>query len=262
MFRHQGPGRSDRHNRILAGYLAFLGGFVNSAGFILIGSFSSHVTGSVGRLANDVVAHQLDAAAAAASLVLAFFGGALVASVTIESDAFGRTPDAYGSALSSEAFLLVLFTLVSYLTSHAHPRVKDAEAAILCAAMGMQNALMTRLSGAVVRTTHLTGVVTDLGIEAARWLRWGHLSVATRMGVVPSPGRNAPSRPAPVKVALLATIAGAFTMGALAGATAGIAMGHAAMLFPASGVAACAVYAFASGRGRARDSVDERVARD
>ena len=38
-----------RLNRVLAGYLAFVGGFVNSVGFVLIGNFTSHVTGNIGR---------------------------------------------------------------------------------------------------------------------------------------------------------------------------------------------------------------------
>lgn len=49
MFRHEGANRSHHHNQLLAGYLAMIAGFVNSAGFILIGSFTSHVTGNVGR---------------------------------------------------------------------------------------------------------------------------------------------------------------------------------------------------------------------
>ena len=66
----------------------------------------------------------------------------------------------YALALSTEASLLLLFTWLSYQVFSAHPRMRDAEAALLCAAMGLQNALVSRLSGAVVRTTHLTGVVT------------------------------------------------------------------------------------------------------
>jgi uncharacterized membrane protein YoaK (UPF0700 family) len=249
MFRRQGFRRSDRENRLLAGYLAFFGGFVNSAGFILIGSFTSHVTGSVGRLANDVAAREFNAAAAALTLVAAFFVGAFVVTMTIESSFFGRTPRAYGAALATEALLLIVFTLVSDLTRQAHPRLKDAEAAILCAAMGMQNALVTRLSGAVVRTTHLTGVVTDIGIEAARWFRWWRGSLSERFRVKLSFGRNPPERPALVKLALLATIAGAFTLGAVGGATAGVTLHHAAMLIPAIGVGACGAYAFFTPHG-------------
>ncbi len=54
MFRHEGAERSHRHNQWLAGYLALIAGFVNSAGFILIGSFTSHVTGNGGRFADDL----------------------------------------------------------------------------------------------------------------------------------------------------------------------------------------------------------------
>ena len=35
-------------------------------------------------------------------------------------------------------------------------------------AMGLQNSLVTRISGAIVRTTHLTGLFTDLGIELSQ----------------------------------------------------------------------------------------------
>ena len=147
MFRRQGSRRSDRENRLVAGYLAFFGGFVNSAGFILIGSFTSHVTGSVGRFANDVAAREFNAAAAALTLIAAFFAGAFVVTMTLESSVFGRTPRAYGAALATEALLLIVFTLVSDLTRQAHPRLKDAEAAILCAAMGMQNALVRACRG-------------------------------------------------------------------------------------------------------------------
>ncbi len=254
MFRHQGPGRSDHQNRIVAGYLAFMGGFVNSAGFVLIGTFTSHVTGNVGRLANDLVARQVDAAAAALTMIVAFLTGAFVASMCIESNFFGRTPNAYSAALSLEAMLLVLFTVVSNVTVAAHPRLKDMEAAILCAAMGMQNSLVTRLSGAVVRTTHLTGVFTDIGIEGARWFRWwrGRLSEALRVKL--AFGRNPPERPSMVKIALLSTIAVAFTTGAVLGGMMGVAFRHAAMILPTIGIAASAIYAFVTGR-RAGDSI-------
>jgi uncharacterized membrane protein YoaK (UPF0700 family) len=51
-----------------------------------------------------------------------------------------------------------------------------------------------------------------------------------------------------VKVALLGTIAGAFTLGAVGGATAGVTLHHAAMLIPAVGVGASAAYAFVTAR--------------
>jgi len=245
MFSREGSARSDRQNRQLAGYLAFVGGYVNSSGFVLIGTFTSHVTGNVGRLANDAALGQYAAAIAALSLVFSFFAGAFSASAIVESRFLSSVgPRAYAVALALESFLLLSFTALSYVTIGAHARVLDAEAALLCAAMGMQNALVTRLSGAVVRTTHLTGVVTDLGIEAARWFRfWRHsLSAVTRVPLVL--GRNPAERPALSKVLLLGTIAASFLAGAGSGAYSAVHLGHGSMLIAAAAVAACAAYAF------------------
>lgn len=253
MFKHQGPGRSPRQNRAVAGWLALVGGYVNSAGFAVIGTFTSHVTGNIGRLSNDLAAGHLGATATALTMLLAFFGGAFVASMLLESDVVGRSPRGYGVALLAEAALLLLFVGAATLTPAAHPRLMDLEAAILCASMGMQNSLVTRLSGAVVRTTHLTGVVTDLGIEAARWFRWWRVSLAGRMHVKLAFGRTPPERPAAPKAWLLLTIAGAFLLGAIVGAGAGLALRHFAMAIPALAVAALGVYAIAQDRpdGRA-----------
>lgn len=250
MFQHQGPSRSDQHNRVLAGYLAYVGGFVNSAGFVLVGSFTSHVTGNAGRLANDLAYGRYAAAAAVLPMILAFFTGAFVASMAIESNFFGRTANAYAVALLGEAALLVLFSVLSRLTIVPHPRILDAEAAILCAAMGMQNSLVTRLSGAVVRTTHLTGVFTDLGIEAARWFRWWRGTLSEKIHLKLSFGHNPPDRPSPLKVSLLATIAVAFIVGAMSGAVMVVRLDHATMILPSLAVLACSAYAFVSGRRR------------
>ena len=169
MFRHEGEDRTHRHNQVVAGYLALIAGIVNSAGFILIGSFTSHVTGNVGRFADDL-ALRASAAPFALILVVAFFVGCFVASMALESSVKSR-PRTYSVLQFVEAGLLATFALLSYLMDTRNPRFHDVQAILLCVAMGMQNSFVTRLSGAVVRTTHLTGVVTDLGIESARWFR-------------------------------------------------------------------------------------------
>ena len=259
MFQHQGPSRSNQQNRLIAGYLALIGGFVNSAGFLLIGSFTSHVTGNVGRVANDLAAVDFHAAAAALTMIVAFFAGAFAASMAIESDFFRKVPYAYSFALGCEGALLVVFMLLSRLTTAEHPRIQDAEAAILCAAMGDAEQPGDRLSGAVVRTTHLTGVITDLGIEAARWFRWWRGTLAERVHVRLSFGHPSPEKPAIVKVALLGTIAGSFMLGAVAGAMTVVHLHHATMLIPSFAVFACAIYAFVNGRGVHVNAPDSRV---
>jgi len=255
MFSREGSARSERQNRQLAGYLAFVGGFVNSSGFVLIGTFTSHVTGNVGRLANDTALGQYGAAIAALSLVLSFFVGAFSASAIVESRFLSSAgPRAYAVALGLESFLLLSFTALSYVTSGAHARVLDAEAALLCAAMGLQNALVTRLSGAVVRTTHLTGVITDLGIESARWFRFWRRSLAAATRIPLVLGQNTPERPSLAKLLLLLTIAIAFMLGAASGALTAVHFRHGSMLIAAFFVICGALHALRNERALARAS--------
>lgn len=259
MFRHQGSARSDQQNRLLAGYLAFVGGFVNSTGYVLIGTFTSHVTGIVGRATNDLARGQLDASGAASTMVLSFFVGAFLSSVIVESSFLGHPSRAYGLALFVEAAALTTFAVWTWGTwTAAHPRLMDAQGHLLCFAMGMQNSLVTRLSGAVVRTTHLTGVVTDLGIEAARWFRFWRKAASQRLKVRLLVGQNAPEVPHLPKILLLGTIAGSFSFGAVLGAVVAVHLAHATMFIAAGAVFAFAVFAVKGGDDRKDDIVKSR----
>jgi uncharacterized membrane protein YoaK (UPF0700 family) len=48
--------------------------------------------------------------------------------------------------------------------------------------MGLQNALVTKLSHAESRTTHMTGIVTDIGIELGKLLYWNADRSLPRVG--------------------------------------------------------------------------------
>jgi uncharacterized membrane protein YoaK (UPF0700 family) len=242
VFSHEGPDRSARKNGILAGYLALTAGFVNAAGFVLIGSFTSHVTGSIGRLGNDIAARDGGAALFASLLVVTFFLGAFAASMIVEAQ-FNRVAKGYGFALLLEGALLLSFLFIERIVQATHARELDAEASILCFAMGMQNSLVTRISGAVIRTTHLTGIVTDLGIEAARWYRW-HRSRLVRIPTIVK-SRDA-GRPVLVRTVLLGTILVSFAVGGIAGAVVTAHHSRWAMVLPALLLFAASGYAFAS----------------
>jgi uncharacterized membrane protein YoaK (UPF0700 family) len=238
VFRREGPTRNARTNLIVAAYLAATAGYVNSGGFVMIGSFTSHVTGSIGRFANDLANGSFGAAISALSLALAFFGGAVAASFVLESSS-AKIPFRYGVALAIEGALLLCFVFVAGLSRTTHPRLLDAQAALLCGAMGLQNSLVTRLSGAVVRTTHLTGIVTDLAVETVRWYRWYHWRLLT--GPRPS---QPPRQPPDGHIALLLTITLAFIAGAATGAVLTARASRWAMCLPAALVGAASAFAF------------------
>jgi uncharacterized membrane protein YoaK (UPF0700 family) len=231
VFHHEGQHRTDRHNQLLAGYLALVAGLVNSAGFILIGSFTSHVTGNVGRMADNLALGHGEAALLAATMIGAFFLGAFVASMALESNATQRKPVVYALLLFGEACLLGTFYVLAGHVGH-DPRVLDSIALLLCTAMGLQNSLVTRLSGAVVRTTHLTGVVTDLGIEAARWFRFWRAQLGEHTQLRLTVGTNPPALPHAPKSILLLTILLAFVSGSAIGAVLAMSLRQAAILVP------------------------------
>jgi uncharacterized membrane protein YoaK (UPF0700 family) len=80
--------------------------------------------------------------------------------------------------------LLVLFGVTGKTFAGCHLL---GTVALLSFTMGLQNAMITKLSDAVIRTTHLTGMVTDIGIEVGRMLlpeRGGDLSKKADVGKV------------------------------------------------------------------------------
>ncbi len=216
----------------------------------MVGAFTSHVTGNVGRLANDVALGKPLSAVTALVLIAAFFVGAFLASMAIESRFFGRPARTYGVLMMLEATILIAFI---GLVREGATVAKDMPALLLCGAMGLQNSLVTRLSGAVVRTTHLTGVVTDLGIEVARWFRYARRGLGKRVKVTLSIGPSSSVRPSTSKMTLLLTIAGSFVGGSLLGAFGTSKIGKYALVLPALALALAGAYGMATGRALPED---------
>ena len=185
--------------------LAFTAGGINAVGLL---SFEhqaiSHVTGSVSWLGLELARGEGGAALHLALVVLVFFLGAAVSGALLE-DSTLRLGRRYGVCLLLEAAVLT-----AALRGVGH----DAPSAALwaSAACGVQNAMVSTYSGAVIRTTHVTGIVTDLGLALGHWLRR-----------LPVDGRR-------VRLHLL-VLAG-FVSGAVAGAAAWLQWGFAALWGP------------------------------
>lgn len=249
MFRHEGEGRTAAENRLLAGYLASVAGYVNVAGISSLGVSTSHATGNVARLVVALSEGQLTAAATVSLLIASFFAGAFFASLVIEANDPSRAPRTYGALLLTEALLFGLFLCAGTLLPATTPTRQDVLASLLCAAMGLQNSLVTRLSGAVVRTTHLTGVLTDLAIEAARWFRFARGTLEGRVRIRLSFGDRPLHRPDADKIALLATLLGAFVAGGVLGAVCTARLGRGALAVAVVATLVGAVYGLSGGRG-------------
>ena len=163
----EGKERSFRENVVLAFSLAGVAGAVNGIGFAELGFLTSHVSGTATRAGNAIGAGSWLDAWDALALILAFVVGAMTAALLIEVARRIRQPR-FQMPMLVEALVLVAFTLFTELVEEPDATLKYRLALSLSFMMGLQNALVTRLSGAVVRTTHLTGLATDVGIEIVR----------------------------------------------------------------------------------------------
>jgi len=71
-------------------------------------------------------------------------------------------------SLLAEAMLLLVFGVAGAYLNKLHEFLDPVTVLLLCFIMGLQNAIITKVSSAVIRTTHVTGLSTDLGIELGK----------------------------------------------------------------------------------------------
>ncbi|WP_406231985.1 YoaK family protein [Isoptericola jiangsuensis] len=144
--------------------LSSVAGMVNVVGFLGFEHQAvSHMTGSTSQLGMAIAQGDWRAVGHLWGLLIAFSLGAMLSGLLIQADTLqlGRR---YGVALAIEsALLLVAIPLFE------QQQIWGALAAAM--ACGLQNAMATTFSGAVVRTTHLSGMFTDLGIGLGHLLR-------------------------------------------------------------------------------------------
>lgn len=200
--------RSRHLNRQLAGSLAFVAGALNAGGFLVVGVYTSHVTGNLSRAVDNLALGAGGAVLAALALVGSFFLGAFCSGLLVSLGQRRRFKGRYAFSLLIQALLLAAFAVLGSRYDLGATDLLPWVAAMLSFLMGMHNSVVTSISNAEVRTTHMTGVVTDLGIELSRLLYMN---------------RSARRRSAPIlanrnKLKLHASILVAFVVGGLLGA--------------------------------------------
>jgi uncharacterized membrane protein YoaK (UPF0700 family) len=139
--------------------LSCVAGMVNVVGFLGFEHQAvSHMTGSTSQLGMALAQGDWRAVGHLWGLLIAFSLGAMLSGLLIQDSTLqlGRR---YGVALALESALL----LVAIPLFERHQIWGALAAAMAC---GLQNAMATTFSGAVVRTTHLSGMFTD---SASAW---------------------------------------------------------------------------------------------
>lgn len=204
-----GVERTEDANRRLGRSLAFVAGAANAGGYLAVGQYTSHMSGVVSSMADDFALGNIVFFIAGLSSLLSFLAGAASSAVLINWGRRHRAQSEYAMPLVLEAALLLCFGLLGSNLEQHRVLFVPATVGLLCFVMGLQNAMITKISKAEIRTTHVTGLVTDLGIELGKLIYW-------------NAGGPDPDRPTVLanrpKMALLASLLGMFFAGGVLGA--------------------------------------------
>lgn len=165
MFIHQGKKRTLKHNLQIASLLSFVAGIVNVAGFLAIGKLTTNVTGHFAFFVDEIFKLNIWQSCIYFLYIFSFFLGSFSSSFIVEIVSRKNENYIYIIPTSMESFILLLIGIFGKSLLLENPNLI---ACSLLFAMGLQNSLVTRISNATVRTTHLTGLFTDLGIELSQ----------------------------------------------------------------------------------------------
>lgn len=204
-----GHRRSQGRDYGLALFLALVAGASNAGGFFALAQYTSHMTGYLSQIADNLVVGNLVVLVTAVLAIASFTTGAAISAVLVNWARERRKGKHFALPLAVQGTCLACFALAGAFTTETG---RIFALAWLCGIMGMQNATITKISGARIRTTHATGMITDIGIEAGRAI---HGRLWPESGV--KEDRE--------KLRILVFLVGAYVLGGVVGATGYLVMG-------------------------------------
>ena len=173
--------RSAQVNLRLGASLSFVAGAINAGGFLAVGQYTSHMTGMLSSITDHLALGELRLALAGLVALLAFVGGAVTTAWMVNWSLRRQLRSAFARPLVVEAGLLLVFGLFGAAINLSSGLFIPVTVLLLCFIMGLQNALITKISNAEIRTTHVTGLVTDIGIELGKLLYFNGADAPTKI---------------------------------------------------------------------------------
>lgn len=167
IFNLIGKHRSEKYDFHLGVMLAFVAGVINAGGFLYVGQYTSHMTGIASSVADFLVLAQFHLAVLALFFLASFVLGAATTAILINWAKKHHHHSEFVAPLLMEAILLLVFALFT-IDNLAIESFKPLIICLLCFVMGLQNAIITKISNARIRTTHVTGLSTDIGIQIGK----------------------------------------------------------------------------------------------
>lgn len=167
MFRHQGKSRTANHNLQIATILSLVAGLVNVSGFLAFQQLTTNVTGHFALFIYDVANFDFWKGTIYFLYIFSFLFGSFSSSFLIEKFKENEKLNVFVLPTLLECLILISITILNYSIEIDHA---DLIVCLMLFAMGLQNSFVTKISNAIVRTTHLTGLFTDLGIDISQLL--------------------------------------------------------------------------------------------
>ena len=203
-----GRKRSLDANRQLGLVLAFVAGAANAGGFLAVAQYTSHMTGIVSAMADHLALGEFRAYLTGFGALLSFMGGAACSAILVNFGRQHRLHSEFALPLVLEALLLLCFGFLGEQLSRIAGLFVPMTVMLLSFIMGLQNALVTKISRAEIRTTHVTGLVTDIGIELGKAI----------YGLGAQADHPTPVRANGARMRILLTLAVSFFLGGVLGA--------------------------------------------
>lgn len=171
--------------------------------------YTSHMSGIVSAMADNFILGKTEFVIAGLGAFLAFVSGAACSAILVNWAKRLQLHSQYALPLMLESLLLAVFAMGGRQIQFIFLFYIPITVILLCFIMGLQNAIITKLSQSRIRTTHVTGLVTDFGIELGKLVYWNKLKPSENLPPVKA-DRN--------KLALLLNLILLFFTGGISGA--------------------------------------------
>lgn len=174
------PTRTRLHDHLLGASTAGVAGVVNVCSVIAFFSFATNVTGHVAVFAEELINGHVHQVTVVASWLALFAIGAGISGLSVYRG--GRSTEKRLWVTLPLLLEIGLLAFVGWYGSTLYKEtLRETEflVAVLLLAMGLQNGLVASVSKGLVKTTHLTGLLTDIGVELALMLHRGQRQDAT-----------------------------------------------------------------------------------
>lgn len=171
MLRKYSNSRSLDDNIRLGVLTAFSAGMVNIVSLIIFFAFTSNVTGHYAILAEEIAKGNWYQVAVVFTWIFLFYFGNFTSNLIIINFNKKNAYLAHSAPIVLE--IICLLGVGIYGSYYYTEKLQETEVlvAICLYAMGLQNGLTASISNFAVKTTHLTGATTDLGVLSAMFTK-------------------------------------------------------------------------------------------